>query len=120
MPCQVGYRDRHVTISHLCLMYVIESASALCQIAPHSEFIRRCVAHWDRSVASSGNNLLDLDLDRLITDVAQADEMQRFLRSLRDWVAEHSRLELPDGRAVTWVEQVLSLFTPSPDGPRST
>jgi len=100
----------------MCLMYVIESANALCLSAPPTEFIRRCVAHWESLVASSGNNLLHLDLDRLVTDEVQAEEMQRFLGSLRQWVGEHSRRELPDGRAVTWVEQILTLFTPDREG----
>jgi hypothetical protein len=118
MPCQVIYRDRYVDITHMCLIYVIESAHALCVNAPQTEFIRRCVARWESLVASSGNNLLDLHLDRLVTDEVQADEMRRFLASVGQWVGEHSRVELPDGRAVTWVERILTLFTQNPDGAR--
>jgi hypothetical protein len=82
------------------LIYIIESANAFRLNAPQTEFIRRCVAHGDSLVASSRNNLLDVDLDRLVTDEIQVDEMRRFLASLRQCVGEQSRVELPDRRVV--------------------
>jgi hypothetical protein len=118
MPCQVWYRGRYVDITHNCLVYVIESANALCLNSPQTEFIRRCVVHWESLMASSGNNLLDLDLDRLVTDEGKADEVQDFLTLLRQWVSEHCRVEFPDGRAVTWVDRILGLFTQDPAGAR--
>ena len=110
MPCQVFFRDRFVDISHGCLEHVIASAATLCQIAPQSDYIHRCVAQWQEKVASSGHNLLGLDLDRLVTDSEEAGELRAFLAALRRWVDEHSRGSYPDGRATTWVDRIAVLF----------
>src|SRR5436305_9670062 len=98
MPCQVYYRDRYIDLSHGCLAYVIESAAAFCRDTPQSEFIRGCVAHWSARAASSGHNLLDLDLDRLAIDPQRAAELQHFLADLREWMGTHGRADYPDGR----------------------
>jgi hypothetical protein len=116
MPCQVFFRDRYIDISHGCLEYVIESAASFCRVAPQSEYIRECVARWLEQAASSGHNLLGLDLDRLATVPERAAELQGFLVALRRWVDEHSRGLYPDGRATSWVDRILTLFTEGRSG----
>ena len=54
--------------------------------------------------ASSGHNLLDLDLDRLATDPQRAAELHRFLADLGEWMGTHGRADDPDGHAETWVD----------------
>ncbi len=113
MPCQVFFRDRYIDISHGCLEYVIQSAAAYYRAAPQSNYVRECVARWQERLATSGHNLLDLDLDRLAADPERVAELQRFLAALRLWVDEHSRDSYPDGRAATWVDAILTLFVES-------
>src|SRR4051794_31748149 len=110
MPCQVFFRGRYINISHGCLEYVIQSAAAYCRAAPQSDYVRECVARWQERSASSGHNLLGLDLDRLAAEPERAVELHRFLSALRLWVDEHSRDSYPDGRAATWVDRILMLF----------
>jgi hypothetical protein len=113
MPCQVFFRDRYVNLSHGCLEYVIESADEFCRVVPHPDYIRTCIVRWQELAASSGNNLLDLDLDRLAASPERAAELQHFLADLRQWVDEYSRGTYPDGRAATWVDEILTLFAKS-------
>src|SRR4051794_12097096 len=68
------------------------------------DYIRGCVARWLERAASSGHNLLGVDLDRLAASQERAAELQRFLAALRQWVDKHSLGIYPDGRAATWLD----------------
>jgi hypothetical protein len=89
MPCDVCYRDRFIHASQLDLSLFIGLLIRIIDREHEGAWYRTARDRWAYEVINSGNNLLDLRMDDLITGPDDLQRMKDLLSRLQDEIKSY-------------------------------